>query len=172
MKRLAVALAIGALSWPWPGRAQQRHQLTFEAWPYRGAVGYAQAVAPRLHVGGVLGMGVGQDARVLIPRERSAGEIVYLAAFLRLSRPFVTRWGSDWWLVTDAGVRVAPLVDHASCGDIGCAASFLGAYVQPMVGGRHLSVGPRLLAGWAAAHLPGCFALAVVPVTLRLTLGW
>ena len=167
MKRLAVGLAIATLACPWPGRAQQRHQLTFEAWPNRGAVGYARAVAPRLHVGGEFGVGLGTDTRVLVPRgEESRGELVSVAAFARFSQPLSTRWTTAW-LVSDVGARAAiadlePLLP-----------TLLGAYVQPMVGSRHVSVGPRLVAGWVQpGDGDGYFALLFVPLSLRLTLDW
>ena len=51
--------------------------------------------------------------------------------------------------------------------------TLLGAYVQPMVGSRHVSVGPRLVAGWLQpGDGDGYFALLFVPLSLRLTLDW
>lgn len=164
---LAVAVVAPSLA-----HAQKRQQFTLEASVFRGTVGYARAFAPAVHVGGEVGFGFPQIDYTLSPSrdpltgDPSFEEYLHVALFVR------QRLHARIWY--DIGVR-ASMVDLWSCTVSDCwPAPFLGGYVQPMFGGRRLSIGPRIVAGWTAEaeHRGGStFTIAVAPLNVRLMLG-
>ncbi len=155
-----------------PAAAQERHQVTLEASVFRGTLGYAARAGRALHLGGELGFGFPQTDLTLMPsaaggEEPRLREYLHGALFLRHR---VARA-----LAYDAGVRAA-VVDLWPCRASDCwPTSFLGGYLQPMLGGRRISVGPRLVAGWVGESRTGggsTFTAGIAPVNVRLTLGW
>lgn len=165
-------LTAAAFLAPSLAHAQERQQFTLEASVIRGALGYARAVATDVHVGGEVGFGFPQIDYTLSPAkdpltgDPSFEEYLHVALFLR--QRLHTR------ISYDIGAR-ASMVDLWSCEVSDCwPTPFVGAYVQPMFGGRRLSIGPRILAGWtneAEARSGSTFTIAVAPLNVRLTLG-
>ena len=171
--RLLVRFLLGAvLVLPSLGQAQERHQFTVDAGVLRGTIRYAHAVAPAVHVGSELGFGFPQIDYTVVPSEvrwhggASFEEYLHTSVFLRHR--------VQDWLAYDAGLR-ASIVDLWACTASDCLpATFVGAYVQPMFGGRRWSLGPRLVAGWTAESEDGgdsTFTISVAPLNVRLTLG-
>lgn len=155
-----------------PLSAQGRQELTLEASVFKGTVGYARAVAPGVRVGGELGFGFPQMDQTLTPSAGRSGdpdlrEYLHGAVFVRQR---LTRA-----VTYDAGVR-ASVVDLWPCTASDCwPTGFLGGFLQPMIGGRRLSVGPRLVAGWAWESENGrrpTFTAAIAPVNVRFTFDW
>ncbi len=162
----------GLLLLPSPGSSQRRNELTVDASVFRGTIGYARAVAPAVAIGGELGFGFPQIDWTLSPSAGDRGE-PELREYLH-GAVFV-RHRLDRLIAYDVGVRAA-VVDLWPCRASDCwPTGFLGGYLQPMIGGRRLAVGPRFVAGWALDSENGrgpAFTAAIAPVNVRLTLGW
>ncbi len=173
MRTLLPQLLFGALLLlPSPVSSQSRHELTLDASAFRGTIGYAGAVAPAVLLGGELGFGFPQTDWTLSPAAGDRGE-PELREYLHGA--LFVRQRLDRLIAYDAGVRAA-VVDLWPCRASDCwPGGFLGAYVQPMLGGRRVAVGPRLLAGWVWESANGrgpTFTAAIAPLNVRLTLGW
>ena len=172
MRVLAPFLLGAALVLPPLGQAQERHQLTVDASVFRGTFGYAHALAPAVHVGGEFGFGFPQIGSTVVPSEvRWHGEASF-EEYLHTS-VFLRHRVQDR-LAYDAGLR-ASIVDLWACTASDCLpATLIGAYVQPMFGGRRWSLGPRIVAGWTAESEDGgdpTVTISVAPLNVRLTLG-
>jgi len=168
IRRTVACLALLLLAQP---LAAQRNELTFELSVLHGAVGYAHRVAPRALLGLEAGFGFPQLDRTLDPGAETADfqEYLHLAGFAR----FQPSAAVD----IDAGLR-ASVADLWDCTASDCwPALFAGAYLQPMVGGRRLKLGLRLVAGVIGEGQEGSsasnsFLLALNPLILRATVPW
>lgn len=172
MRSLGVSLLLAILLSPSLARAQERHQFTLEASIFRGTAGYVRAVAPHLHMGGEIGFGFPQIDYTVTPSEVRWSGAPSFEEFLHAS--LFLRHRLHDRLSYDAGVR-ASLVDLWPCTASDCwPATFLGTYLQPMIGGRRWSLGPRIVAGWTAESEDGgdpTFTISVALLNVRLTLG-
>jgi hypothetical protein len=178
MKSIVVACAVAVIYAAVPGighaqTAAARSEVTVDASVFGGAAGYARRLTADLLLGAEFGLALPQLGVTLLPSDSRgrAGfeEYLHLALFAR----FQPLPRGD----LDAGVR-GGVADLYECTASDCwPASFVGAYLQPMLGGRRLKVGARVVAGYIGESMEGgpestSFTFAIVPLLLRVTVPW
>lgn len=166
----AMVLVPSATSAQQPARAE----VTLDAQVFGGAVGYARRVSPTSMLGAEFGIALPQVVFTLQPATGADGspeleEFLHLALFARMAP-------TDR-LSLDVGVR-GGVADLWGCTVSDCwPASMIGAYVQPMLGGRRFRIGTRLTAALVGESREGgpdssTFAVAITPVLFRLVVPW
>ena len=139
-----------------------RHQVSIDAGLLAGGLSYAGLTSRGNLVG--VGMGVGTEFNFRLVRGEPWGvkstELAHVDLFERLET------AGHWQY--DVGVRIAGDMHTAQVASEATFGGFLGGYVAPMWGGRHLSIGPRIQAGayWSSSH--PSFGVSITPLAARL----
>jgi hypothetical protein len=149
--------------------SRRANQVSVEANFIGGAAAFAAPVGRAGYVGVQLGLGGDWLGRTVSggPHFTENGgdqlvEVGHLALFYRQRL--------SAWLTLDVGARIAPAFHGNDLDDDVAPAAFAGAYAQPMLTWRRLSVGPRIMAGTITEFDgPTEFGLAVAPLTVRIT---
>lgn len=157
----AVLLALLALS-AGAVRAQGR-QLSLEATPVHGTLGYGWATAPGRYVGLEVGFGFPQLDRTLEPTDETLMDFLHLGVFVR-AQPMGA-------VALDGRVQ-AGLAELRGCS--GCLpGAFTAVSGGVFFGGRYAKLGPRLTAGVIRENAdPAAFVLNLTPVAALFTYTW
>jgi hypothetical protein len=140
--------------------AAQRRQLSLEANPFHGTLGYGWAVGPDRFAGLEVAFGFPQFDQTLDPADESLIDFVHVGAFLR------THPARSVALDARAKLGLAELRGCSGCLP-GVFAALSGA---AFFGGRHVKVGPRLTAGVIKeSRDPTTFVLNLTPLAVLLT---
>jgi hypothetical protein len=141
----------------------QGRQLSLEANPVQGTLGYGWPTASSRVIGVEVGFGFPQLDRTLAPDEESLIDFLHLGVFVR-TEP-ARRWTIDGrWQIGLAELR-------------GCSGCLPGLFTAlstgVFVGGRHAKVGARLTGGIIKeAGDPATFVLNLTPLAALFTVGF
>lgn len=143
-------------------RAQAR-EMSLEANPIHGTLGYGWVRSSGLTAGLQVGFGFPQLDRTLAPADESFLDITHLGVFLR---------GNPARSITLDGRIQVGLAELRGCS--GCLPGvFTGASAGVFWGWRHVKVGPRITAGVINEHGdPAEFVANLTPVALLFTYDW
>lgn len=143
-------------------RAQSR-ELSLEANPFHGTLGYGWVRSPTLTAGVQVGFGFPQFDRTLAPDGGSFMDIGHVGVFVR-ARPTNS-------IALDGRIQLG-IAELEGCS--GCFPGlFTGASAGVFWGGRNVKVGPRITAGMINEHGdPAEFVLNLTPVALLFTYAW
>lgn len=146
-----------------PSELAAQRQVSLEANPVHGTVGYGWTTDGGRLIGVQLGFGFPELDRTLIPGDESLLDVLHIGLFVRAQpSPSVTLEGS---------IR-SGVAELRGCS--GCLPGLLtsvsgGAFW----GGRHVKVGPRLTAGVIAeGGEPTTFVLNLTPLAALFTYTW
>lgn len=163
-------------------RAEPPNQLTLDATVLGGSIAYARRTGPGAYLGFAAGVGGDFLSAMLIggshfaedwgisyePKDGAGGELLFEILHLALFRRQTL--GSGW--ETDYGARASVFFHYDDSDDDPGGGLFGGAYAAFLWGGRHLRVGPRVMAGVFDDAVANEFGVLLNPITLRLTLPW
>jgi hypothetical protein len=142
----------------------QRRQLSLEANPVHGTLGYGWARASGGMMGVELGFGFPQLDRTLEPAsdDGAFADIMHIGMYLR-SRP-TARWEID-------GRAQVGFAEYNNCS--GCLPGrFGGASTALFWGGRHVKVGSRLKVGVLRERDVSHFVVSLTPIAVKLNYAW
>jgi hypothetical protein len=141
----------------------QRRELSLEANPIHGTLGYGWVRSPTLTIGVQAGFGFPQFDRTLMPDDESFLDITHIGVFMR-ARPARS-------IALDGRIQLG-LAELRGCS--GCFPGiFTGASAGVFWGGRHVKVGPRITTGVIAEHGESTeFVVNLTPVALLFTYSW
>jgi hypothetical protein len=143
----------------------QRRQISLEATPVHGAIGYGWVASGRV-TGIELGFGFPQVDRTLTPSDHDLLDIIHIGVFMRSppARP----------ITADGRLAVG-------LGELdGCSGCFPGAVLSASGGAfwgtRHVKIGPRVTTGWITEHggtdSASGFFLYLRPVAVLFNYAW
>lgn len=141
-----------------------RHEVTLDAGLLAGGLTYARMTSHDMLVGA--GVGVGSEFNFRFVHAEPWGikstELGHVELFERIET------GSGWQY--DVGIRIAGDMHAAQVASEATPGAFLGGYIAPMWGGRHLAIGPRVQAGayWSSSR--PSFGVSITPLVARLRL--
>lgn len=141
----------------------QRHELSLEANPIHGTLGYGWVRSSTMTIGVEAGFGFPQLDRTLAPSDETFLDFTHVGVFMR-ARPSAS-------IAVDTRVQLG-IAELRGCS--GCLPGiFTGASAGVFWGGRHVKVGPRLTAGVIAEHAePVTFVVNLTPIALLFTYAW
>lgn len=143
----------------------QRNQLSLEANPFRGTLGYARQSAAEWHAGVSIGFGFPQVDRTLAPADGDFLDLFHLSPFVRFS-PSVNA-------AYEAGLRLGFGDLHPCRGSDCLPGLYYGVSGAALFGWRSFKVGPRLTAGvMREGGEPATGFLGLSPVNLLVTHSW
>jgi hypothetical protein len=165
----AVGLILLATLLPGQASGQAPHDrrvVRLEASYLAGAVSFATRVADGWFAGGGLGGGVdalrivsGSD--LFFGDDQENHELAQLSGF--------ASWTPSPHLRTDVGLRASFIIYGD---DDFSGTTFVGAYLAPAVGWRHIKAGPRLQAGHVRVGGRDGVAVFFKPLVVSVTFGW
>ena len=159
MNRIAMLVLVLLATAAADGRAQGR-ELSLEANPIAGTLGYGWARSPDLTIGLSFGFGFPQFDRTLAPSDESFLDIAHVGAFIR-SKPARS-------ITLDGRLQVG-VAELDGCS--GCFPGvFTGASGGVFWGWRRVKIGPRIAAGVMRERGATDFVINLTPVSLLLTL--
>jgi hypothetical protein len=160
---LVVALSTGATFRPAP--AQPSNELSIEANPFRGSLGYGRRGSGRWYRGISIGFGFPQLDQTPTPAHTDFRDYAHIAPFVR--------WTVSERLDVDASWRFGA-ADLRHCQTSDCwFGLYMGPSVGAMVGWRAVKFGPRVTAGWYRG--PGGTHdrfVGVAPLNVLVTRRW
>jgi hypothetical protein len=150
------------------GSESAAQHLSLEATPFHGTLGLGWDSGARV-LGLSIGFGFPQFDYTLVPTDPDEeGD----DDFLQIAHigPFV-RFAPSPFMIVDADVRLGIGELH------GCSGCFPGLFyaatLSPMMGWKHLKVGPRVFAGWIReGSAPTTGIVNVTPLAVRYTISW
>ena len=140
-------------------RAQDR-EISLEANPFHGTLGYGWVKSPALTAGVQFGFGFPQIDRTLVPDDESFQDIMHVGVFVR-GRPTSS-------IALDGRIQFG-FAELRGCS--GCLPGlFTGASAGVFWGGRRVKIGSRITAGVINEHIgPAAIVVNFTPVALLLT---
>lgn len=146
-----------------PASARAQRQLSLEANPFHGTIGYGWTTSPGWLLGVEVGIGFPQIDLTLAPAGGSFLDFAHIGLFAR-SRPAGP-------LAFDGRFQLG-LAELDGCS--GCVpGAFAALSGGAFIGGRNVKVGPRLTAGFIKDNRdPATFVLNLTPVAVLFTYTW
>ena len=158
---VALLAAVACAATPSAGAAQR--EISLEANPVHGTVGYGWATDGGRLIGVQVGFGFPQLDRTLVPGGESLIDFLHIGLFMR-AQPFRS-------VALEGGIRTG-LAELRGCS--GCLPGLLTSVSGAAFwGGRHVKVGPRLTAGAIReGGEPTTFVLNLTPLAALFTYTW